>query len=272
MNFNLGDWIYKYYVDPIIYETGYNPVNTLTWALILGIMLFVIIKLFRRLEVMMDERLVIYTIPYILAGSSLRVIEDADLVAPPMKYFLITPLIYFLVFFVTVSFLLIIRKIVGRDFFRAYALAGFIWFSFNVAILTSIGFDYPWVIVAVLLIGSLITVVIYLLKLKSTRLYFLENKLNLLILYVHMLDASSTYIGMDWFDYYEEHVVPTLLVDLFGTAIVMFPLKIFIILAVLSQIDKALEDPSLRNLTKLALITLGLAPAARNTLRLALGV
>jgi uncharacterized membrane protein len=33
-----------------------------------------------------------------------------------------------------------------------------------------------------------------------------------------------------------------------------------------------MEDSSLRNLTKLALITLGLAPAIRNTLRLTLGI
>jgi uncharacterized membrane protein len=272
MAFNLGDWIYKYYVEPVVYETGYNPINTLTWALILGIMILVIIKLFRRLELKMDERLIIYTLPYILAGSSLRVIEDADLVAPLMKYFLITPLIYFLVFSVTVSSLLITRKIIGSDFFRVYAAIGLIWLSLNLATLTSIGFDYPWVILAVLLMGSIITVIIYLLKLKLTWLCFLDNKLNLLILYVHMLDASSTYIGMDWFEYYEEHVVPTLLINFIGTAMVMFPLKILIILAVLSLIDKSLEDPSLRNLTKLVLITLGLAPAARNTLRLALGI
>jgi uncharacterized membrane protein len=75
-------------------------------------MILVIIKLFRRLELKMDERLVVYTLPYILAGSSLIVMEDADLIAPPMKYFLITPLIYFLVFSITVSSLLIARKII----------------------------------------------------------------------------------------------------------------------------------------------------------------
>ncbi len=87
-----------------------------------------------------------------------------------------------------------------------------------------------------------------------------------------MLDASSTYIGVDWFGYYEKHVVPTILIDLTGTAAVMFPLKLIILLPVLSMIDGSMKDASLRNLTKLALITLGLAPAVRNTLRLALGI
>jgi uncharacterized membrane protein len=52
----------------------------------------------------------------------------------------------------------------------------------------------------------------------------------------------------------------------------MFPLKLAILLPVLYMIDKSMQEPSLRNLTKLTLITLGLAPAIRNTLRLALEI
>ena len=103
-------------------------------------------------------------------------------------------------------------------------------------------------------------------------LNFLDKPYNLAILYFHMLDASSTYIGVDWFGYYEKHVVPTLLIDLTGTALVMYPLKLLVLLPVLSILDKSMEEQSLRNLTKLALIILGLAPAIRNTLRLTLGI
>jgi uncharacterized membrane protein len=88
-----------------------------------------------------------------------------------------------------------------------------------------------------------------------------------------MLDASSTYVGVDWFDYTEKHVLPTFLIDLAGTALVMYPLKLLILIPVLVLIDDALrDDPSLKNLTKLALLTLGLAPALRNTIRLTLGI
>jgi len=66
--------------------------------------------------------------------------------------------------------------------------------------------------------------------------------------------------------------VPTYLIDIAGTAAIMYPLKLMVILPVLYIIDGTLDDLSLRNLIKLTLITLGLAPAVRNTLRLALGV
>jgi len=36
---DLGNFIYQYYINPIIYDTGYNPVNTITWAIILGLRL-----------------------------------------------------------------------------------------------------------------------------------------------------------------------------------------------------------------------------------------
>ena len=68
--FDLADWIYRYYIYPIIYDTSYNPVDTITWAIILGLAILALIRLFRRWGLSVDERLVLSTLPYILAGSS----------------------------------------------------------------------------------------------------------------------------------------------------------------------------------------------------------
>ncbi len=272
VNLDIGSWIREQYVDPIVYDTGYNPVNTTTWAIVLGISIFCLIRLFKRLELKVDERLVIHTLPYIIAGSSLRVIEDAEMLLPPWKYLLITPLIYFVVFALTITALLVTRKIMGKDFYRGYGAVGIIWTALNIGALSTVGFEDPWVIAAIFALGSVVTGSIYLLRRIVPWLRFLDNKFNLAILYAHMLDASSTYVGVDWFGYYEKHVVPTILIDLTGTAGIMYPLKLLILLPVLSMIDGSMKDPSLRNLIKLALITLGLAPAVRNTLRLALGI
>lgn len=276
MNPDLGTWVYnwayKYYAEPIIHDTGYNPVNTVTWAILLGICILGLIKIFKRLDLKMDEKLVLYTLPYVLAGSSLRVIEDAGLVKPPASYLLITPLVYFLVFFVTTASLILTRRHLGLKFYRAYAAIGLLWTFMNLAALSTIGVEKPLVPVAVLFLGTFFTGIIYLLHRSLPQLNFLENRYNLAILYAHMLDASSTYVGVDWFGYYEKHVVPTYLIDLTGTAAIMYPLKLLVLLPLLSIIDKYIEDRSLLNLTKLALIILGLAPAIRNTLRLTLGI
>ena len=147
-----------------------------------------------------------------------------------------------------------------------------LWTFVNLAALSTVGVQRPLVPVAVLFLGTFLTGIIYLLRLPLPQLNFLDNRYNLAILYSHMLDASSTYIGVDWFGYYEKHVVPTYLIDLTGTAAIMYPLKLLVLLPLLSIIDKYIEDKSLLNLTKLALIVLGLAPAIRNTLRLTLGI
>jgi uncharacterized membrane protein len=269
---DLAAFVQKYYIDPIIYDTGYNPVDTITWAIILGLAILGLIKLLGRWHLLMDERLLLSTLPYVLAGSSLRVIEDGNLVAAPWRYLLITPLIFFLVFLITAACLISTRKIWGEKFHAKYAAIGFLWTFFNLALLSTLGFKNSWVIAAVFLLGSLLAGGILYCGRRLSALMFLEERFNRIIIYAHMLDASSTYYGVDWFSYYEKHVVPTVLINLTGSAAIMFPLKLLILLPVLSMIDKSMQDPSLRNLTKLTLITLGLAPAIRNTLRLALGI
>lgn len=270
--YDLVALIHKYYIDPIIYDTGYNPVDTITWAIILGLAILGLIKMLSRWDILMDERLLLSTLPYILAGSSLRVIEDADLALAPWRYLLITPLIFFLVFFITAACLILTRKIWGEKFHTGYAAAGLLWTLLNLAVLSPIGLENAWVIAAVFLLGLALAVGIFFFGRRLPKMAFLDDRFNRMIIYTHMLDASSTYFGVDWFGYYEKHVVPTFLINLTGSAVIMFPLKLAILLPVLYMIDRSLGEPSPRNLIKLTLITLGLAPAIRNTLRLALGI
>jgi uncharacterized membrane protein len=200
------------------------------------------------------------------------VIEDANLVVAPWKYLLITPLIFFFVFAVTMICLFFSRNVQGENFYRSYAVLGLVWTLINLSILTTVGFGNMWVLIVVFLLGSTLTAIILSVRQAVPWLNFLDYKFNTMIIYAHMLDSSSTYIGVDWFGYYEKHVVPNFLINLTDSALIMFPLKLIIILPVLSMIDRSIEDPSLRNLAKLTLIILGLAPAVRNSLRLALGV
>jgi uncharacterized membrane protein len=164
------------------------------------------------------------------------------------------------------------REIVGENYHKIYASIGLSWTLINLAALSKLFVLRPFVPIIVLSFGIILTGLFFLMRNKIKQLNFLDNRYNLAILLSHMLDASSTYIGVDWFGYYEKHVVPTYLINLAGSAFVMYPLKLLVLLPVLSIIDQSMEDQSLRNLTKLALITLGLAPAIRNTLRLTLGI
>lgn len=273
-------FVNEYYLDPIFQDSGYNPVNTLTWALILGICVFAVAKLLDKWNVKVDERFVFSIIPFILAGSSLRVMEDAGIFEPPLSYLFITPNIYFVVFIATVVCLLFSRWLYssGRitDWNRSFALLGLGWFALNIiALLVVEDIERPFSLIAIVSSGTLFAGAMYFL-LEKVGWPYINDHLNLMIIWAHLLDASSTFIGVDTLGYYEKHVVPAYLIDLTGTALVMYPLKLAIFLPVIYILDTQFtadeESRNLRTFVKMVIIILGLSPACRNTIRMALGI
>lgn len=279
----LWQYIYKYYINGIVNDASYNPVDTLTYAILLGISIFGVYKLLFKLKVEVDTSFIIAVTPYILAGSSLRVLEDSGAFSPPIKYLFITPIIYFVIFAVTISILSLAisleRKGIIKDYHDVFCAAGIAWTLVNIASLIILGevkhLDYA---AAILFLGILSTGAVYLV---SSKLNFtlLTNKLNISILFTHLLDASSTYVGMDWLGYYEKHVVPTFFIDIAGNftdhpALVMFPLKLLVFIPVFYLLDSQFDDKDKKfiPLMKLVIIVLGLSPAVRNTLRILMGV
>lgn len=273
----ISDFIYKYYISPIIHDSGYNSVNTVTWAIILLISLFGILKLLDKLDIRIDRRFIYSLIPFIYVGSSFRVIEDAEIASPPLKYLLITPLIYFLIAAIVISSLILGYYLKNRDIIdekQMVLISGSLISVFNSIILVNFGLNHTInYLVPIKIISLAIAVFIPLyFAIKVLPIDLLKNKLYSLILGVHLFDASSTFIGYS-LGATEKHVVPTFFINLTGTAAVMYPLKIITILFALWIILKVFEEEEqLGKLTLLVLLVLGLAPALRNTLRLTLGV
>lgn len=101
--------------------------------------------------------------------------------------------------------------------------------------------------------------------------------LNILIVWGHLFDAVATYRGIAAYGYVEKHVLPNLLIEVTGTPLVMFPLKIVLIFFVVYILDVALkkefsDEKTLLVFLKFLIIMVGAAPAVRNTLRIAMGV
>ncbi|HEY3363343.1 MAG TPA: DUF63 family protein [Methanosarcina sp.] len=278
----ISQFINTYYLDPIRTDSGYNPVNTFTWAVILGICIFGVFKLLKKLEVKMTPRFIVSVLPFVLAGSSLRVIEDspADLVHPPFSYLLITPNIYFLVFVITVGCLWISIRLqkagLVMDFHITFAVFGLVWFFINLIIL--LHFQHvvtAYIPLFVIGAGTGLTFAFYLIA-RYFKSSIFTDPLNLSILLIHLMDASSTYIGVDKFGYFSKHVVPSYLINLTGTALVMYPLKFIIFIGVIYILDTQFEEDelsqNLKMLIKMVILILGLSTAARDTIRMTLGI
>jgi uncharacterized membrane protein len=86
-----------------------------------------------------------------------------------------------------------------------------------------------------------------------------------------LFDASATFIAVTYYGYSEQHVLPNALTSLVGSALVMYPLKITVILFALYIIDTYVEDRTIKNMLKLAIFILGLAEGLRDVLSLSIG-
>ena len=272
----LRHFLDTYYIKPIFDDLGYNWVNTMSWALLFALfVLLALLKILKKIGIEIDEKFIAAVVPYILVGATMRVIEDAELIVPPLSYLLITPLIYFLVFVCGVFVLLISIKTSKTNYNYIFGAVGLIWFFANLSILLwTEELISPWVILAVSGISAVIVGVIYLIAAKFD-VHFLTDKLNISVLAAHLLDATSTYIGIDILgDYIGKHVIENLIVKYTGSAVGMYLLKLGILIPVLYLMDTQFheEEKELKNMVLLALITIGLAPAVRNTLRMAFGI
>ncbi len=141
--------------------------------------------------------------------------------------------------------------------------------------------------VGVIVLVLLFTLATYfLLKISSKKWSSLGAVLvpvNIMIIGGHMLDASATFVGIDFYGYTEKHVLPEMLMRWLSSTgfpypgMVMYPLKLAFLIPALYFIDVRMEKgpeetPHLVALVKLAVLVLGFAPGARDIIRLSLGV
>jgi uncharacterized membrane protein len=210
-------------------------------------------------------------------GGSLRVVEDAGIVVAPLKYLLITPLIYFFIFFVCVAMLVLsvgLQRAVRINYYWPFAMGGVAWSALNVWLLyqTAPAFN-AGILALILSVGVALSLVVYAIA-RLLNFALLKDRVNAFVLDGQLLDATATSFGLTFLPYAEKHVLPNFLIEATGTAFVMYPLKLVVTIPVLFIIDQYLktESKNLVGLVKLAILTVGLAPAIRDTLRMTLGI
>lgn len=254
----------------IYFFSGYTIFNTIVYGIILVITLFMIIKIFKHYKINPTD-LIIPLMPFIFLGSSVRALVDNGIY--PYNWFLITPGIYFIVAGIVVLSIflgIIIQKKTDIDFKYTLFFIGLILAIINLINIQSINL----IAFSQVILSWIVMTVIFIIIGKFWDLFTLssyDGKINLSIISAHLFDASSTFIAVDYYGYFEQHVLPGSIYNLSGTAITMFPLKIIVICISLYIIDKYVDDEILSGTLKLAIFILGLAPGVRNFLSLAIG-
>ena len=277
---SLIDFINRNFIEGIVNDTSYNHFDMITYIIILFVGVFVIKKLLNKLRIKVNEEFVIATIPFIFMGSVFRVIEDADILKPPVKYFFITPLIFFVIFAICFGTLLVARYLEKRkkikNYIRAYAITGLILSLAGVAILifhTSSNWNLSILVYALVPAIALTECVK---KLSPViRMTYLRSRMYSFAIFSFLLDSFTTYIGVDLLGYTNKHPFSSFLTSIVGTGAVLIPLSLILAMLIILMLEKDSikeKDTDEKYMLTLTLIVLGFSMGARNLLAMVFGV
>jgi len=280
----IREFLYKYYIDPIRYGEAYTLVDTLTYALILIAAVYLLYRGLRRYGVAIDDELVHATLPYVVFGGLLRVVEDTGMITSDLRFLLITPLIFFLIALIA-GVALFGGKIaenagIVSRYSKVYAGVGIAGSFLSGAALVWFGLTETTialgVLAAILALAAVTSVALWAFLAYVLKWGYVSNLLYKLLIFGHMLDASATSYGIDLHPvhYVEQHVVGGALIDATGTAFSMFLLKFAVIIPAVYVLElyRREGDTGFWHLILLAMIVVGMAPGIRDLTRMVLYV
>ena len=280
----IREFLYKYYIDPIRYGEAYTLVDTLTYALILIVAVYIVYRGLKRHGIAVDEELVLATMPFVVLGGLLRVVEDTGMITSDFRFLLITPLIFFTIFGIAILSLFAGKLAENAGLVARYsrfyggagvvtcllATAALVWFGLTEATI-AVG-----VLAAILALASVTSLALWGFLVYVLKWDYASNILYKLLIFGHMLDASATSYGIDIHPvrYVEQHVVGGALIDATGTAFSMFLLKFAVLVPAVYVLEMYRREgnPDLWHLILLAMIVVGMAPGIRDLVRMVLYV
>jgi uncharacterized membrane protein len=278
----MENFIFEYYISPILSHEGYNIVNTITYAIIALVALFAIYQLFKRYHIKVDEGFIYAIIPFILLGSTIRVITDS---IDNGKFLPITPIhklildshiydygfltsspgIYIIIALLFFASLLATRMMKREKILPYIGLA--LWLPNFLLLAPFLGnFAFAGAIILLAAIPGLVCFKLF------------GNKIYALMVGAQALDGGATFLILDFsrqmlgLAYFEQHVISNGLCNLFGTCATFYIAKVAISGAaayLLSNEKDASTDE--KYFIALVIIIMGLAPGLRDILRMMAG-
>ncbi len=268
----MNNIINEYFIKPIINKTGYNPVNTITYGILLIIGTYLLYKLLKKLGYKINEEFLKANIPFILTVSVWHTLTDAGVY--PYGFLTTTPGLYLPVISVFLPLIIISKKLEskGINYKTIYVNATIILLISQLILFIKTAIINGFNIKALLLVIFYTTISALIIELISKYWKPLKNKLNKYMMITQMLDASATHVSIHYYNYFEQHVVPRIIFNIAGGTYSFFLWKALILTIVIIVLDKDKNNKELNNLVRIMFITYGLATGVRDLLRLCLGV
>ncbi|MDD5172286.1 MAG: DUF63 family protein, partial [Candidatus ainarchaeum sp.] len=222
----MDNFIYEYYIRPIVEHTGYNIVNTLTYAALAIGAVYGLLKVLKG-RIKIDERFIGAVLCFVLFGSTMRVVTDAidtGVFAPitpfhafvldshlwDYSYLTVTPGIYILtaaIMFIALAVLYMIKRV---EWLGYVGLA--LWLPHFLLLLPFM--TYAMYAIPILILAAIPAYLAY---------RYFKDPILAAIVAGQALDGAATFFVIDIFskisgiDYFEQHVFSAGIGDVTGT-------------------------------------------------------
>ncbi|VVC02604.1 Uncharacterised protein [Candidatus Bilamarchaeum dharawalense] len=277
----MENFIYDYFIQPIWDHSGYNIVNTLTYAIIAIVSIFLIHKWFKSIKLKVDENFILGVMTFVLFGSTVRVVTDSidsNVFAPitPIHefvlnshiwdygYFTVTPGIYIVTAFLLIISIAVLHKMKRMDLLKFAGLA--IWLPHFLILLPFMKYMLFAIPILVLAIAP-----------AYIALRYFKNQVLALVVAGQALDGAATFFVIDYFSkisgiqYFEQHVFSAAIGAFGGTFFFFYLIKTAIAFLASDVINKEKMDLEYKYYIALVLMIMGFAPGIRDILRMAVG-
>lgn len=277
----MSDFITDFFINPIAERTGYNIVNTLFYASLAIIAVYLLWLVFRRFKVRIDNDFFYGVLSFVLFGSTARVVTDAvdagvlTPITPLHKLILdsgfyqygfitVTPGIYVVVAGILLLCVAILHHFQKMQFLKYIGLA---LFAFNFLLILPF-FQYWMHAIPVLLMAAIPFAIAY---------YYFRSIPSSLVVGAQALDGAATFYIIDVFSplsgiqYFEQHVISRAVGEFMDTYILFYLIKIGIAFAAAYFVGKEKLSDDEKRYILLIFIIIGLAPGLRDVLRMMAG-
>jgi uncharacterized membrane protein len=286
--------INDYFVNPIVEHSGYNIVNTLVYAVIALAAAFLIYK---WLKPKFTKQFILYLIPFILFGSTVRVFTDSidsgiaqqhtndmfGLVGAAVDSGIygygpltVTPGIYIATAAITLFAIIISEKLKKPKLLPVIGIA--LWIPHLMLLIPMVKYLNFFFGIIVLVAVSMAVVYPFL---KKDKIWNIESALAV---GAHTLDGSASFMAIEVFNrmaaectelgrcYFGQHVIERAMGGAlpYGTALFLLIKVVFAVFACY-VVERYCKDKNERNFIYTLVIIFGLAPGVRNILRLLIG-
>jgi uncharacterized membrane protein len=298
--------------EPVAYP-GYTLVSEIGYMVTLLVALTGLIFLLRRLDLGTDRNFFYALFPFILFGGALRVVEDANdtvgaadaLISYPLNTLLISPIIYFTVFGITLAAVVVAvaaeRAAVVERYDRLLAAVGTAILAVSLGYFLALvaggaeGVEFHPQVLATVLVGATAAAggTWLLVERFAPSVNAGTGFIGFVVLWGHAVDGVANVVGLDWMpalgagpNLVPKHPVNQFVVDVTASTLPPSVLAVtgdtwpFLVVKLIAatvvlwvfEEDIFEESPRYTMLLLIAVLAVGLGPGTRDVLRATFGV